>query len=145
MSVFEPSPARRGLELLLKMHPHLDVVDVRVPGVEIDARSPWLLVDLGQPSQGASNAYAIWRFAIWRTTGAVHRIGSDGAVDDDAIIEPQLEIESDPGDVAYLECLAAHEAAYWYARQRGWHLSDKQIGDLLRVVVPHLERSRAAT
>lgn len=44
----------------------------------------------------------------------------------------------DDSDVAYIECLPAQEAAYWESRRRGWGLSDKQIGDLLRVVAPHL-------
>lgn len=42
------------------------------------------------------------------------------------------------GDVAYIECLPAQEAAYWEARRQGMRLNDKQIGDLLRVAAPHL-------
>lgn len=114
MSSFDPSPARRGLDLLLTTHPHLDLVAAWVPGhdrrEETDpgrdipladpdhaetlpglaipwASSPWLRVDLGQPSEGESEAYARWSFAIWRSTGAVHRM-SDGAVDDDPFIVP---------------------------------------------------------
>lgn len=40
--------------------------------------------------------------------------------------------------VAYIECLAAQEAAYWEARRQGMGLTDRQIGDLLRVAAPHL-------
>jgi hypothetical protein len=39
---------------------------------------------------------------------------------------------------AYVECLAAQEAAYWEARRQGMNLTDRQIGDLLRVAAPHL-------
>lgn len=85
---FETSALRRGFDLLLSMYPHFDVVTV-----DLEVGHPvWAIVELGQPSEGESDAYAIWRFAIWRTTGAVHRM-SDGAVEDDPIIEPQLEIE----------------------------------------------------
>lgn len=87
MSVFDPSPSRRGLDLLLVMHPHFDLVNAGMP----DEQSPWLLVDLGQPSTGDAPAWAVWQFAIWRATGAVYRVAG-GAVDDDPFIEPQLEI-----------------------------------------------------
>ena len=40
--------------------------------------------------------------------------------------------------VAYIECLAAQEAAYWEARRQGMNLTDRQIGDLLRAAAPHL-------
>lgn len=85
MSVFEPSPARRGLDLLLATHPHLDVVRVASP-TDTPEASPWLLVDLGQRSADGSDAYAVWRFAVWRSTGAVHGIDHDGAVSDDPIL-----------------------------------------------------------
>lgn len=41
-------------------------------------------------------------------------------------------------DVAYIECLQAQEALYWWARQRGLRLDDKTIGDMLRIVAPIL-------
>lgn len=47
-----------------------------------------------------------------------------------------------PRDVAYLPCLLAHEAAYWEARRQGMHLTDRQVGDLLRVVAPFLAAGR---
>lgn len=91
--VFAPSLARQGLDLLLFMHKHLDLVSIdwQVPSNVHDFGGPWLLVELGQPSDDFDEqrpAWAIWRYAIWKTTGAVHRIGHDGAVDDDPIAEP---------------------------------------------------------
>jgi hypothetical protein len=50
------------------------------------------------------------------------------------------------GEVAYIDCLQAQEAAYWEARRQGMGLTDKNIGDLLRVAAPHIieqERERA--
>jgi hypothetical protein len=47
-------------------------------------------------------------------------------------------INENSGVVAYTECLAAHEAAYWEGRRQGMNLSDKQIGDLLRAAGPHI-------
>jgi hypothetical protein len=100
---FEPSPARRGLDALLKLYPFHDLIAVdwqidESEGVQTFV-GPWVLVDLGQPSEtvrlglsGDVAAWATWRFAIWRSTGAVHVLGHDGAVSDDPIIEP-------PGDV----------------------------------------------
>lgn len=94
MASFVPTPARRGLDKLLELHPHLELVkaSATVPVGENDAWTPWLLVTLGQPSErrepGTPEAWAIWQFAIWKTTGAVHTIGHDGAVSDDPILEP---------------------------------------------------------
>jgi hypothetical protein len=93
---FEPSPARRGLDLLLATHPHLDLVAAWMPGrgepygpvLPEQPGGPWLRVDLGQPSEGDVEAYAVWSFAIWKSTGAVHRM-IDGAVEDDALVEPE--------------------------------------------------------
>ena len=46
-------------------------------------------------------------------------------------------------EVAYIECLAAQEAAYWESRRQGMNLNDKQIGDLLRAAAPYLlEKAR---
>jgi hypothetical protein len=98
MTAFDPSPARRGLDLLLQRHPQLDLVSARIPGRDPhDPMTPWvssswLLVGLGQPSEGDAEAYAIWSFAIWRSTGAVFAIGPDGAVGD----EPLLELQDAP-------------------------------------------------
>lgn len=98
MSFFDPSLARRGLDLLLMTHPHLDLVAAWIPGREGDTLlnaigTPWLRVDLGQKSEGETDAYAVWSYAIWRHTGAVHQM-RDGAVDDDPLIEPEPEIDS---------------------------------------------------
>jgi hypothetical protein len=93
-STFDPSPARRGLDLLLAAHPHLDLLAAWVPGRDEHqpmnpwSPSPWLMVELGQPSNGESDAYAIWPFAIWRSTGAVHGVDHDGAVSDDPLYTP---------------------------------------------------------
>jgi hypothetical protein len=93
---FEPTPARRGFELLLERHPHLDVVAAWIPGRPEDpwltpssVVAPWLRVELGQPSEGegVADAYAVWSFAIWRSTGAVHTVDADGAVSDDPVLE----------------------------------------------------------
>jgi hypothetical protein len=87
MSSFEPNPCRQGLNRLLALHPHLELLDATVPGRSVGAPpAPWLLVELGQPSEGESEAYAVWRFAIFRRTGAVHTLGSDGAVSDDPVL-----------------------------------------------------------
>ena len=98
---FEPSIVRRALDELLRQYPHLDLLRVEwqidPPRGAWDKRSasrwdgPWVLVDLGQPSEhvDVEPAWALWRFAIWRATGAVHAIGVDGAVSDDPILEEQ--------------------------------------------------------
>lgn len=96
---FDPLPARRGLDALLALYPHFDVikVELQLPAVlysetipqrrwEQGIAGPWLLVTLGQPSEGENEAYARWEFAIWKRTGAVYRVGLDGAVPDDPII-----------------------------------------------------------
>jgi hypothetical protein len=86
---FEPSRARRGLDVLLAVAPHLDLIDATIPGEpDVESWRPWLRVDLGQPSEGRIEAYAVQSYAIWRETGAVHRMRGDGAVDDDPFIEP---------------------------------------------------------
>jgi hypothetical protein len=50
--------------------------------------NPWLIVDLGQRSDGGTEAWAASKFAIWKSTGAVHTLGPDGAVSDDPILTP---------------------------------------------------------
>lgn len=52
-----------------------------------------------------------------------------------------MRVLDDGGEVAYIECLPAQEAAYWEARRRGMGLTDKQIGDLLRAAAPHLREA----
>lgn len=91
--VFEPSLVRRGLNDLLAFYPHLDVVSVewqvdetfdRELGLNRPYFGPWVLVKLGQASEGLTPAWAFWEFAIWRNTGAVHAMAL-GAVSDDPI------------------------------------------------------------
>lgn len=85
---------RQALDVLLKRYPDFDVVSVEWQVDPGDNRSvarwdgPWVLVDLGQPSEHMEiePAWAVHQFAIWRTTGAVHRIGPEGAVEDEPII-----------------------------------------------------------
>lgn len=48
------------------------------------------------------------------------------------------------GEVAYVECLQAQEALYWWARQRGLRLDDKTIGDMLRIAAPYLRACESA-
>jgi hypothetical protein len=66
--------AHRGIEI----HPH----------AKDDLSSPWMTVDaMGKPPE---------RYAIWRRTGAVHRVQEDGdeypeAVEDDPIWSPPEE------------------------------------------------------
>ena len=85
MSTFTASQGRLGLDRLLAHYPMFDVLRVAwMPG----EGSPWLLVDLGQPSAGEVEAWAVHRFAIWKRTGAVHTLDREGAVSDGPIIEP---------------------------------------------------------
>jgi hypothetical protein len=81
---FDPSPARRGLDLLLATYPHLDLIEL-----EWQADGPWLLVTLGQESDDEPKVFARHPYAILRSTGAVHGIQHDGAVTDDPILAPE--------------------------------------------------------
>lgn len=88
---FEPSLVRRALDYLLDAYPMFDLVSIDWQ-FSHDFQShggPWLLVTLGQPSADWDTvpAWAIWRFAIWKTTGALHTM-KDGAVSDDPIWTP---------------------------------------------------------
>lgn len=92
MSALEASPARRGLVWLLERYPHLELVEADWQGWNMprgDARGPWLLVTLGQESSSAGDpdVFALWPFAIFKRTGAVHRIDG-GAVSDDPFFVP---------------------------------------------------------
>lgn len=93
---FDPSPVRRGLDQLLTFYPHLDLISIEWQQSQLPAylinpehplakQGPWVLVELGQPSEGEALAWAVWKFAIWKTTGAVHSM-DNGAVSDDPII-----------------------------------------------------------
>jgi hypothetical protein len=92
---FQPSPVRQGLDQLLAFYPHLDVLTVEwqieweegLPGPHF---GPWVLVKLGQASEGLTPAWAVWHFAIWRNTGAVHTMRDEkGEVSDDPIFQPR--------------------------------------------------------
>jgi hypothetical protein len=87
---FEPSPARRGLDWLLETHPHLELVEAnwQRPATPMDIGGPWLLVTLGQRSADGSDAFALYPFAIWKSTGAVHFTEPGGAVSDDPVFVP---------------------------------------------------------
>jgi hypothetical protein len=90
---FARSPARRGLDVLLAAHPHLELVNAdwqgwAPPGSDAELAGPWLLVWLGQQSADGADTFALYRFAIFKRTGAVHGIEADGAVTDDPILEP---------------------------------------------------------
>jgi len=88
--VFTASPARRGLDSLLARYPHFDVLYVERGSAnpeETRVAAPWILVTLGQESQGEIEAWARWHFAIWKNTGAVFRMtGPNGPVEDDPYI-----------------------------------------------------------
>lgn len=51
------------------------IPDHRVPQVQLDSQSPWINVD----------AIPGPRLAVWIATGAVYKVGDDGAVGDDPI------------------------------------------------------------
>lgn len=63
--------ALRGVIAALEIVP-----EYRAARVKLDSQSPWASVD----------AIPGPRFAIWLTTGAVYRVGEDGAVGEDPII-----------------------------------------------------------
>ena len=84
---FEPSLVRQGLDWLLEHFPHLDVVKVEWQTEDGHWTGPWVLVEMGQPSLGGIAAWAVWKFAIWRETGAVYQM-HDGAVSDDPDFVP---------------------------------------------------------
>lgn len=89
----EPSPARRGLDRLLTVLPFREIEFVAGDAIDLafldnahrnvdyvgpPLDNPWLVVQF----VGGD------RYAIWKATGAVHRVGPDGAVDDDPILTP---------------------------------------------------------
>lgn len=91
------SRVRQALDALLDRYPGFDVVSIDwqldstawVPAVSAPKPihgGPWVLVEIGQPSDtfDETPAWAIWQFAIFKATGAVHSM-SDGAVSDDPI------------------------------------------------------------
>jgi hypothetical protein len=99
---FEPSLVRQALDHLLATHPHLDLCSIkwqieweRDPdtGTEHAVHSgPWVLVQLGQPSQtfDKTPVWAIYFFAIFKQTGALHTMyAGGGAVSDEPIWTPK--------------------------------------------------------
>jgi len=99
-----PSLVRESIDWLLDHHPGLDVVAIdwqiarELPYPNDDPRlappvhnGVWVLVEIGQPSDAFDDvpAWAVWSFAILKTTGALYRRGVDGVVPDEPIYEPQ--------------------------------------------------------
>lgn len=89
------SLVRQALDSLLDRYPGFDVVSIDwqigseyTSGAPAARRTigPWVLVEIGQPSETFDEqpAWAIWKFAIWKSTGAVHSM-SEGAVSDEPI------------------------------------------------------------
>lgn len=79
---------RRALDALLARYPDFDLlsVDWQEPdGWGSMLSGVWLIVVLGQRSDDGSETWARHSFAIWKTTGAVHGLGHDGAVTDDPL------------------------------------------------------------
>jgi hypothetical protein len=101
----QASPARRGLDALLAAMPHADIesVDAQLP-------HPIMVYDVDENGQRASKPYRQWdlpagpwllvtladgtEYAIWKHTGNVYRVGPDGAVDEDPIVESSPKGES---------------------------------------------------
>lgn len=86
---------RQALDELLRRYPVLDVlgVDWQLPRELFSASvpqrrwstemvGPWVLVQLGLAGEDPLD------FAIWKHTGALYLVGTDGAVGDDPIWEP---------------------------------------------------------
>jgi hypothetical protein len=83
----DPTIERRSLVLLLAMHPLYDLlsVDWQLADDDHGMSGVWILVNLGQPSDGDVEAWAVHHFAIFKETGAVHGLDHDGAVTDDPL------------------------------------------------------------
>jgi hypothetical protein len=77
------SYVRRALDQLLTLHRGFDLVEY-----EWQKEGPWVLVTLGQPSNGGGEVWARHPFAILKTTGSVYGM-HDGAVDDDPFLTLQ--------------------------------------------------------
>ena len=78
---------RRALDELLTAYPFFDVLKIEW-GLDDEGFTgpyPWLLVELGQPSEDDAEVWARHRFAIWKSTGAVHGLQHDGSVTDDPL------------------------------------------------------------
>jgi len=94
--VFTASLARRGFDELLVRYPHLDVLSVEWGSRDETVSrvsNPWVIVCLGQPSQGVHEAWARWYFAVWKDTGSVYRMSdAGGPAEDDPYITVSEEV-----------------------------------------------------
>ena len=82
--MIEPTVERQAFNALLARYPAFDVLNVDWM-IDRDRGGTWLLVELGQPSEGLGDVWARHRFAIFRRTGAIHGLQIDGSVTDDAL------------------------------------------------------------
>ena len=118
----EPTKARRGLDKLLASYPDaaiekLDWQLARVRTTTRDTHSsplrealaqpagPWVCIDL---TNGG-------KFAIWKHTGNVYRVGKDGAVEDDPILTVDGDelLRDGPIMAAYEELrMRGHDVTY---------------------------------
>jgi hypothetical protein len=76
------SYVRRALDQLLALFPGFDLIEY-----EWQEDGPWVLVVLGQPSNGRREVWARHPYAIWKNTGSVYGM-MDGAVNDDPFLTP---------------------------------------------------------
>jgi hypothetical protein len=76
----QPSAARRGLDKLLAALPNDEIarLDSQQPNWH-RTEGPWIEVDFENGE----------RFAIWKYTGAVYRVNTHGAVEDDPWLTPE--------------------------------------------------------
>ena len=82
----EPSKAREGLDLLLRLHPFFEVLKV-----EWQDDGPWVLVELGLRGESAvtqEEAFLRFPWAIWKHTGAIYGYENVGEVKEDPTWEP---------------------------------------------------------
>lgn len=79
---------RDALNQLLDAYPMFDVLNINWQRANEHAvgPGPWLLVDLGERSVDGNEAWAVWKFAIFKRTGAVHRLDPIEGVEDPPII-----------------------------------------------------------
>jgi hypothetical protein len=86
-----PSAVRRALDYLLDAYPMFDLVSVDWQRPSSGEWQPWVLVLLGQRSEEFEpmESFALWHFAIFKTTGALHTMEPPrGPVSDDPIWTP---------------------------------------------------------
>ena len=95
-SVWDPPLVRQALDRLLVLYPMFDLVSIdwQMGGnyrTGFRHRGVWVLVALGQPSEGFDElpAWALWHFAIFKATGALHNM-EHGEVIDPPIWTPTM-------------------------------------------------------